>query len=486
MSTEQVRDREDEARSAGTEQASDAEGGPRVRRGGVRFWRSSLMLCAVLALVAFGLGAAGVVRPPTLASATIAADRAVRTAGERLVLKPRIPVAPVDADQVTVTPAVPFTVQSIETSVTVRFTGPLDYDAEYHVAIAGIRSQYTATTADWNYSFSTPAVALYSLIAHRGDGAEDDAVVSNEQGRTRTLLSASDIESYVATPRVLVAISQADPDSSALLAVDRTTGASLPVALPAAGLATELHAAPDGGKFGYVLTATDDASTYQSTLFIADSADLAAPAVEVKAAGQPLAVREWLFVPGVDAVVVIDPQDQAFLIYLDGATPPVPLGSVGQLVGFLPGSSVLMAVASGKEVLLDLASGLNTEVPKTPDPDKQTFAGRRSFRAVGDYLVEFNTLKKRAGGGKGVTTRLANVTRAGTTDLFTLAEGQGQLLNSGLSPNGQFAWATVLAPDAPEEDQWSGASDRSTTTIFDLATGQQVASIPGSSPVWAA
>ncbi len=485
MSTEQVRDREDEARLTKTGPPRGGDGEVPVRRGGVRFWRSSLMLCAVLALVAFGLGAAGVLRPPSLASASIAADRAVKTAGERLVLKGRIPVASVDADQVTVTPAVPFTVQSSESSVTLRFTGPLDYGTEYQVAVTGVRSQYTSTTADWHYSFGTPAVALYSLIAHRSDGVENDAVVSNEQGRTRALLSAPEIESYVATPGMLVAISQADPDSSALLAVDRTTGASLPAALPTAGLATELHAAPDGGKFGYVLTATDDASTYQSTLFIADSSDLAAPAVEVKAAGQPLAVREWLFVPGVDAVVVIDPQDQAFLIYLDGATPPVPLGSAGQLVGFLPGSSVLMAVAGGKEVLLDLASGLNAEVPKTPDPDKQTIAGRRSFRAVGDYLVEFNTIKKR-GNGKGVTTRLANVTRTGTTDLFTLADGQGQLLNSGLSPNGQFAWATVLVPDAPEEDQWSGASDRSTTKIFDLATGQQVASIPGSSPVWAA
>lgn len=454
-------------------------------RGRVRFWRTSLILCAVLAVVAVGLGAAGVMRPPSLASASIAADRAVGASGERLVLKSRLPVVPVEAEQITVRPAVPFTVQTSDSSVTLRFTAPLSYDTTYQVAVDSVRSQYTNTTADWSYSFSTPPVTLYSLIAHRGDEARDDTVVSNDQGRTSTLITAPSIESYVATRQFVVAVSNADPDSSALVAVDRTTGGSVPVATPGAGLVTELNAAPDGGRFGYVFTTTDGDSNYQSALLVADPADLAAPPVEVTASGQPLAVREWLFVPGVDAVVVVTPQEQAFLVYLDGGTPPVPLGPIGQLIGFLPGSATLMAEGGGKQLLLDLASGLNADIPNTPDPDKRTFAGRRSFRAVGDYLVEFNTFTKRAG-GTGVTTRLAHVTRAGTTDLFTLPDNQGQVLNSGLSPNGQFAWAVVLDPDAPIDDLSSGASDHATTWIYDLATGEQVARIPGSLPVWAA
>ena len=71
------------------------------------------------------------------------------------------------------------------------------------------------------------------------------------------------------------------------------------------------------------------------------------------------------------------------------------------------------------------------------------------------------------------------------TDLLVVGERDGQLLNSGLSPNGQFAWAVVLDPDAPLSDLSSGASDNAETLIFDLATGKQVAAIPGSSPVWA-
>lgn len=182
---------------------------------------------------------------------------------------------------------------------------------------------------------------------------------------------------------------------------------------------------------------------------------------------------------------VVTPQEQAFLIYLDGDTPPVPLGSLAQLVRFLPGSSTLRAEGAGKQLLLDLATGLSSEVENTPDPDKKTFVGRRSFVSVGDYLVEFNTFRKIGSGQGGVSTQLVHVTRAGRTNLLTVKDGDGHLLNSGISPDGQFGWAVVLDPDAPLTDLFSGASDNARTLIFDLATGKQVAAEPGSAPAWA-
>lgn len=451
---------------------------------GIRFWRSSLVLCAALALVALGLGAAGMVRRPDLVSATIAADRAVAAAGERLVLKGRLPLAPVQSRQVTVTPAMPFAVQTKDRTVTIRFSGPLAYGTEYRVDIAGVRSEYTKTKADWSHRFSTPPASLYTLIAHRGDDTEDDTVVSNDGDERRTLLTAPDIESYVAVRGSLVAISHPGPKSSALVAVNRADGTSVAVNAPAASLLTDLNASPDGTRFGYLSTGKVGERAYSGTLFVGDAGSLAAPPMEVTAGGAPLSVKRWLFVPGVNAVVVITPQEQAFQIYLDGGTPPVPLGKLAQLVGFLPGTSTLIAEADGKQSMIDLAGGRNSEIEATPNPDKNTHVGRRSFRFVGDYVAEFNTFT-RSGGRSGVTTRLANVTRAGTTDLLTVRDGQGQLMNSGLSPNGQFAWAVVLDPDAPLTDRSSGASDHAKTVIFDLATGERVASVAGSSPVWA-
>ncbi|MFT4297294.1 MAG: hypothetical protein QM582_17985 [Micropruina sp.] len=454
-----------------------------TRADSARFWRSSLIVCAVLALLAVGLGAAGVVRRPDLASASIAVDRAVGSAGERLVLKSRLPLAPLDAGQVTVTPAVPFTVQTRDSTVTVRFTWPLAYDTEYRVAVAGVRSQYTNTVSDWNHVFRTPPATLYTLIAHRGDGALDDTVVSEAHGERRTLLTAPGIEDYVLTREQVVAISHPDTESSALVAVSRSDGSRVEVAAPAVSLLTGLEAAPDGSKFGFLVTGEDGQRNYSSNLFIADAGNPAAPPVEVSAGGAALSVQDWRFVPGANAVVVATPQEQAFLIYLDGGTPPVPLGSLAQLIGFLPGSSLLMAEGSGKQLMLDLATGLSSEVESTRDPDKKTFAGRRSFLAVGDYLVEYNTFRGGQGQG-GVSTQLTHRTRTGSTELLTIKDGDGHLLNSGISPNGQFAWAVVLDSKAPLTDLYSGASDHATTMIFDLATGKKVGSAPGSSPVW--
>lgn len=449
------------------------------------FWRLAWILVAVLAVVAAGLGAAGLVRGPDLVGGTFAADQAVAAAGQRLVLESRLPLAEVTAEQVQVSPAVPFTVATRGNTLTVRFTAPLAYGVGYRVDVAGARSAHTGTTSSWSYRFSTPTVELFTLVAHR-DGTATDTIVTEASGQAEVRLQGPTIDAFVAARDALVAIAHPTADTSTLLAARRADGAPLRVTAPDVGLLTELHAAPDGSKVGFVATGTDPGNQrrYEGALFIADAANLAGAPAEVLAAGQPLAVQEWDFVPGVNAVVVVTPQQQGFLIYLDGATPPVPLGSIAQLIGFLPGSQTLLAEVSGKQLVLDLAGGRTREAPVTSDPSGDTFAGRRHFRALDDLLIEYNRFERNSGTTRN-TTWLAHVTPSGRKDLLTMEPGQGQLLNSGLSPNGQFAWAVVLSPDAPLSDLSSGASANAVTVVFDLATGAEVARLPGSTPVWA-
>ncbi|MFT3862320.1 hypothetical protein [Micropruina sp.] len=449
-----------------------------------RFWRFGLALCVVLALLAAGVGVGGLLRGPDLSEATFAADRAVGAAGARLVLRSRLPIAEVRADQVSITPAAPYTLGTRDQTLTITFGAPLGYATDYTVTVAGVRSEYTSTTADWSYRFVTPPVTMYSLIAHRDEPAADDTVVTGAD--RRTVLSGPGIETFVATRQHLIALSHPSLDTSQLIATTRSDGASAPVATPQVPLLTELEAAPDGTRFGYLATGVDDdtQNRYEGALFIADAADLTAAPRRVDAFGGALSVQEWLFVPGVNAVVVITPQEKAFLIYLDGDTAPVALGSVAQFVGFLPGSTTLLAQAGGKQLLLDLSAGKTTEVPNTEEPSSDVFAGRRNFRAPDDYLVEFNQFT-RTGNTSELTTRLTHLAGGQSTELLVLGPADGQLSNSGLSPNGQFAWAVLLDPDAPVADLSSGASDHARTLVFDLATARQVAEVPGSSPVWA-
>ena len=451
-----------------------------------RFWRLGLIICASLALLAAALGGVGVLRGPALARATFAVDRAVATAGTRLVLTSRQPLREVAAGQVTITPTVPFTVETRESALTIRFSAPLAYGTDYTVEVTGVRSQFTDQAADWRHNFATPPATVYSLVAHASDAAApDDSIVTGEKGSELEVLSAPGIAEYTATKNHVVAISRVNDQSSDLVAVRRVDEAPVAVQVPKVPALALLRASWDGSRFGYTANGTDSASgtNHDNTLFVQDD-DLGTAPVEITNGGTPLAVQEWLFVPGVAALVALSIQGQAYLIYLDSDAPGIALGSLAQLVGFLPGTTSLVAEASGKEVLIDLAGGTTSPIAPAVDAAGDNLAGRRTLLGTDDYVAEYNQVQ-RSDGEQGIVTRLTRVTGGRMTVLAELGPELGQVLDSGTSRNGEFVWAVVLPPDAPLEDLTSGASDHAITLIYDLASGENVARLPGSTPVWA-
>lgn len=452
-----------------------------------RFWRSGLIICAGLALLAAVLGGVGVLRGPALADATLAVDRAVATAGARLVLTSRQPLSEVAAGQVTITPTVPFTVETRDSALTIRFNAPLAYGTDYTVEVTRVRSQFTGQVADWRHSFATPPATVYSLVAHVGAAtAPDDSIVTGEKGSEREVLTAPGIAEYTATKNHVVAISHLNDQSSDLVVVRRVDEGQVAVQVPKVPALALLRASWDGGRFGYTANGTDGVSgtNYDNTLFVQDDNDLGRAPVEITNGGTPLAVQEWLFVPGVAAVVALSIQGQAYLIYLDSDAPGVALGSLAQLVGFLPGTTSLVAEASGKEVLIDLAGGTTSAIAPAVDAAGDNLAGRRTLLGADDYVAEYNKVES-SGGEQRIVTRLTRVTGGRLTVLAELGPERGQVLDSGTSRNGEFVWAVVLPPDAPLEDLTSGASDHAITLIYDLTSGENVASLPGSTPVWA-
>lgn len=452
-----------------------------------QFWRLGLIICSTLALLAATLGAVGVLRGPTLAGVTFAADRAVATAGTRLVLKARQPLSEVAATQVTITPTAPFTVETRDSALTLRFSTPLSYGTDYTVTVTLVRSQYTGQTADWQYRFATPSATVYSLVAHRTDGgARDDSIVTGEKDSERQVLSAPGIAEYTATKDHVVAISHTNDQSSDLLAVRRVDDVPVTVQVPHVPALAVLRASWDGSRFGYTATGTDDASgtRYDNTLFVQDDNDLARAPIEISNGGKPLAVQDWLFVPGVAAIVALSIEGQAYLIYLDSDANSVALGSLAQLVRFLPGTTSLVAETGGKQVLIDLAGGTTSTIDTAADASSSNLAGQTTLLGTDDYVAEYNQIEH-SGGQQRIITRLIRVTAGRRTVLAELGPERGQVLNSGTSRNGQFAWVVILDPDAPLEDLTSGASDQATTLIYDLNTGTQVATLPGSTPIWA-
>ncbi|MFT4108495.1 hypothetical protein [Propionicimonas sp.] len=452
-----------------------------------RFWRLALAVCAALALAAAALGTMGALRGPTLAGATVAVERTVSSAGTQLTLRSRQPIDEVSAGQVSVTPASAVTVASRDNTVTVRFATTLAYATGYTVRVTGVRSPYTGRTADWRYSFTTPAADVYSLLAHRGAGDQpDDEIVTEAAGARRTVLTAAGIDEYTVTPTHVVAISHPDDQTSRLVVTDRDSGAPVAdVRAPEVPALALLQMSSDGTRFGYTATGTDAATGAQddNTLYIQDATQLEQAPTAITNAGQALAVQDWRFVPGVSAVVVLALDGQAYLIYLDSDTRPVPLGSLAQLVGFTPGNPSLVAEAGGKPVLLDLTAGSTTPIQRAADTE-DSFTGRTSLIGPDDYVAQ-NDKVVTSGGSSRVVSRLIRVTGGHRTILTSFPPAKGQVIDSGISPNGQFAWATVLSPDAPADELTSGASSHAITTIVDATTGRLVGTVPGSTPVWA-
>lgn len=452
-----------------------------------RFWRLALSICAGLALVATALGTVGVLRGPTLTGATFDPERAAVTAETRLVLKSRQPLTEVAAGQVTVTPTAPFTVETKSNALTLRFTAPLAYGTDYTVTVAGVRGQYTGQAANWSYSFATPTATVYSLVAHRSDETTSDSVVTGEKGNQHQVLSAPGIEEYTATKNHVVAISHADDQSSELVVTRRPDDTQVSAQAPQVPALAVLRASWDGNRFGYTATGTDDLSgtTYDNTLFVQDDNDLGRAPMAISNGGQPLAVQDWQFVPGVAALVALSIEGQAYLIYLDTDAAAIALGSLTQLSGFLPGTTSLAAEAGGKEVLIDLADGTRSSISPAADVSSDNLAGRRALLGTDAYVGEYYQLED-FGGRQRITTRLVHVTGSNRTVLVEQTPEQGEVLDSGVSRNGEFAWVVVLDPEAPADDLTSGASDHASTLVYDLASGKQVASLPGSTPVWAA
>lgn len=459
-------------------------------RSASNFWRLALSLCATLAVAAAALGVASARRPPDLSQATVAVDRAVVAGGQQLVLAGRQPLLDVTPDQVEVTPAVPFTVTTAETRVTVRFTAPLPYQTDYTVHVRGVTSRHTGIATDWTHTFSTPAYAVYSLVS-RGPsrfGAADRVTRSAPDGSEPvTVLAAPGLEGFTVAAGIVVAISRTGDVRTDLIASAGPDADVMRLETPPGTSLALLRGSAEHGLVGYTVSGQDATGerTYDSALFLQDVADLASAPREVTAAdGSPLQVVDWAFIPGTRSLVLQDDTSQVFLTGVEPGASLVPLGSHEYLLGFLPGTTTLVVLSGTDEAMLDLASGTTTALPPPGDAGRtDVLAGKRTMITPTQWVQQFDDITM-VGDVASITSRLVHTRDGVETTVATVPPDLGRLLDSGVSANGQFAWVQLLTAAAPAEDLTSGATDNSVTVVIDLATGESLLAAPGADPLW--
>lgn len=471
---------------------SDEGTSRRARRANPRrFWVGAIVLCLVLAVVSIGLAVAAVVQGPALTGATIDTRRAVALSGTRLRLQSRQPLATVSASQVTVSPATPFTISTSTSTLSVRFTDPLLYATRYTVKVSHATSRDTGVSGDWTYSFTTPPATLYTLMAYRDDAAAGtlDAVqkvtnASETPAKVTPALTASSITQFAVAGTTVVALSSPTGKAPTLVSTQATTSTASGKGDSVESIGTGAEVSmlqADSGRVGYVTDGkTASGAVFANALFVHDLSKPDGAPVQIS---DSYSVQDWRFVPNVAAVAVLTSTGRAYLVYLDSGTQPVPLGSFAQFIGFVPGTTVLAVMDANGEKLLDLTTGTSRTAAASMGGSVTDVPGRRTDITTDSYLMELNHIDYTAGNTL-ITTRLTHVVKAAMTTLASVPPSQGEVMGSGVSPNRQFAWMTVLSASAPVDDLSSGATDHQITYVYDLATGKQVAQVTGGSPTW--
>lgn len=454
------------------------------RRRGRGFVLAFAAVLGALVLVAGAGAAVTVAQGPRLTDVQVDPAAAVEASGSRVILTTTQSLRPVDAAQVEVEPATPFTVDTSGRSVGVRFTLPLRDDADYTVRVRDVRGLGAGPAATIEETFRTPPVHVFLLQRGSGDGdtiyrtdlAGDDAAA---------VFSHPHIEDFRATASHLVVSVVAD-GRAALLVVDQGSGDVRELPLPGDGFVSNLQSADRGERIGYTYSdaSLGDEGGRESVLFTASLAERAAdaPPEAVALPGEDARVAEWRFVPDSDSILALTFDGRLLLSSPDGGD-AAPLGTALAIEGIARGSSHAIVERSEGMAVIDLTDG--TEQPLAEAADDLGVPG-----AVTPVPGEgAGTLRAAAEIGDSATlasSSVVHVSDDGTVRALFSLDASDALVHTCVSPSGRYA-ALLISPDAADNayDRYRlPLPERLETRVIEIATGDEVAALGGSGISW--
>ncbi|WP_405374393.1 MULTISPECIES: hypothetical protein [unclassified Microbacterium] len=434
-----------------------------------------LAVIAVLGVVAVITGVLTTVQGPRVTDVQSDPAAAVASAGSRLIFTTTQSLEEVAPEQVTVTPAVDFTVDTSGRSVGIRFALPLWDETEYTVRIDDVRGLGGGPDAVIEETFTTPPLQAYVL--QRGE-AEDTIFRVDLAGDAEPVFRSDHIEDFRATAAHLI-VSTLEGGVSRLVVTRADGSGESELALPGDGIVTNLQSAETGNTIGYTFTDADISADggRESLLFTGSTADPDAAPVPVVREGGDARVEDWRFVPGTDRVLMLTFDGALSLAAPDGSN-PVSLGTAIS-IDDVSGSTAYIARVEGS-VVIDLATAEETPLVAT-DPargqmsDVVALPGDATLRA----LTPFDGLDV-------LDTTLTRVAQSGeVSPLAEVASGDA-LVQTCVSPSGRYA-AVVVAPDAvsnPYDGYTLPLPTTMETRIISLDDGAQVVAIAGFDLSW--
>ncbi|RZI95361.1 MAG: hypothetical protein EOO67_02690 [Microbacterium sp.] len=468
-----------------------------MRRRARTFAATFGIVAVALAVVALGGAAATNLQGPRVTDAHVDPDAAVSASGSRIIFTTTQSLDEVTPEQVTVTPAADFTVDTSGRSVGLRFALPLWDDTDYTVRIDGVTGLGGGPASTIEHSFTTPPLDVYILQR----GAERDTVYRTDLAGDAAVavFTHPHIEDFRATASHLVMATVDDDGHSRLIvtAPDGTGERTLP--LPGDGVVGDLQSADRGDLIGYTFTDADIGadSGRESALFTASLADAEADA-DPRAIDRPggdSRVDDWRFVPDTDAILMLTFDGALTLVTApasanagsaDTGAPsdPVSLGTAVAIDSIARGSSVAIVERADGPVAIDLATAEEEPLVATAPEHGQAWstlalADGSTVRAMSVLDADGITVER---------TAVAVVAPEGGDEVravFEVAEADA-LLQVCLSPSNRYA-ALLVAPaivDNPYDGYLLPLPERVQTHVIDLSTADEVVALRGFDISW--
>ncbi|WP_231637161.1 hypothetical protein [Microbacterium sp. No. 7] len=386
---------------------------------------------------------------PRVTDVQVDPETAVTAAGARLIVTTTQSLDEVAPEQVTITPAADFTVDTSGRTVGVRFTMPLRDDTEYTVRIDDVTGVGGSPPATIEQTFTTPPLSFFVL--QRGDDVDRIVRTDLSGGGGQTVFEHEHIEDFRATATDLVVATADDDEHSHLIVTDLDGGGARELPLPGDGYVTNLQSADRGNLIGYTFTDENVGSpgAREMMLQISSLRGSGEPA-EVQITGADPRAADWRFVPGTDSILLLS-YDGTLLLASPTGADPVAMGTALQIDGIARWSTTAIVDRSNVHIAVDLASAVEAPLVATdpalgqldtvvPLPSGVSADGDATLRVL-SVLAGFSV----------VSTTVSVVDAAGAArPIADIAPGDG-LLHVCVSPNARYAALTV-APDLVTND----------------------------------
>jgi len=439
------------------------------------------VVVAILAIVGFAGAAVTTAQGPRVTKVSVDPDAAIGAAGSRIIFTTTQSLAEVTADQVTVTPATDFTVDTSGRSVGIRFALPLWDDTEYTVTIAGVQGVGGGASTTIAKSFLTPQ--LQSFLLQRASSGDTVFRTDLVGDAAVPVFTDPQIEDFRATASHLVISTLDDDGHSHLIVTDLDGSHQRELPLPGTGTVTNLQSADRGNLIGYTFTDANVGETgarenmlYTASLATAQKDD--DPAAVTRTGGESR-VDDWRFVPGTDSILMLTFDGALTLVSPSGGA-PVALGNAVSIDGIARGSTSVVVERIDGPVAIDLATAGESALPPT-DPALGQVNGVTPL-ADGSTLRVLAVLD-----GFTVSSTTVNVvdTTGAARAVFSV-EPTDTLIETCVSPSGRYA-AFLVAPDAvdnPYDAHLLPLPQKVQTHVVSLVDGSEVVALSGFDISW--